>query len=149
MQGYRMSTELAEMDIDVIHAFVSESYWAKGIPKPVLQKALAHSLCFGVFTDPDEQAITAISKQVGFARMITDRATYAYLADVFIVDEFRGLGLSKWLMSNIVEHPDLQGLRRMVLATRDAHGLYAQFGFKSVPNPEVLMQVWQPNVYEG
>lgn len=92
-----------------------------------------------MFTDANEQ--------VGFARMITDRATYAYLADVFILDEYRGLGLSKMLMTDIISHPDLQGLRRMVLATRDAHGLYAQFGFKAVPNPEVLMQVWQPDVY--
>lgn len=139
MQGFRVSTELAEMDIDVIHGVVSESYWAKGIPKTVLQKALTHSLCFGVLTDANTL--------VGFGRMITDRATYGYLADVFVVDGHQGLGLSKYLMSAIVDHPDLQGLRRMVLATRDAHGLYAQFGFKPVPNPEVLMQVWQPNVY--
>ncbi|WP_076414109.1 GNAT family N-acetyltransferase [Shewanella sp. UCD-KL12] len=144
MQGYRISTDLVEMDIDIIHAVISESYWAKGIPKTVLQKALNHSLCFGVFTDVQDG-----DKQVGFGRMITDRATYAYLADVFIVDEYRGRGLSKLLMNAIVDHPDLQGLRRMVLATRDAHGLYAQFGFKPVPNPEVLMQVWQPNVYSA
>ena len=125
MQGYSISTELTEMDIDVIHAFVSESYWAKGIPKPVLKKALTHSLCFGVFIDTNEQASTEISKQVGFGRMITDRATYAYLADVFIIEEYRGCGLSKFLMNAIVDHPDLQGLRRVVLATRDAHGLYA------------------------
>lgn len=139
MQGYRISTELVEMDIDVIHGVISESYWAKGIPKSVLKKALMHSLCFGVLSQTNEL--------VGFGRMITDRATYAYLADVFIVDEYRGRGLSKFLMNAIVDHPDLQGLRRMVLATRDAHGLYAQFGFRPVPNPEVLMQVWQPNVY--
>lgn len=144
MQGYRISTELVEMDIDVIHGVISESYWAKGIPKSVLKKALMHSLCFGVFTDGNT---SETCKQVGFGRMITDRATYAYLADVFIVDEYRGRGLSKFLMNAIVDHPDLQGLRRTVLATRDAHGLYAQFGFKPVPNPEVLMQVWQPNVY--
>jgi N-acetylglutamate synthase-like GNAT family acetyltransferase len=140
VKRYRISTALDEMDIDVIHTFISKSYWAKDIPKSVLQKALAHSLCFGVFTNENQQ--------VGFARLITDRATYAYLADVFIIDEFRGLGLSRALMTNIVSHPDLQGLRRMVLATRDAHGLYAKFGFKPVPNPEVLMQVWQPNVYQ-
>ncbi|MEC4726276.1 GNAT family N-acetyltransferase [Shewanella sp. D64] len=139
MQRYRISNELNEMDIDVIHAFISKSYWAKDIPKSVLQKALVHSLCFGVFTN-DKQ-------QIGFGRLITDRATYAYLADVFIIDEYRGLGLGKALMTNIVSHPDLQGLRRMVLSTRDAHGLYAKFGFKPVPNPEVFMQVWQPDVY--
>ncbi|WP_394390308.1 GNAT family N-acetyltransferase [Shewanella woodyi] len=139
MQRYRISTEFSEMDIDVIHGFVSESYWAKGIPKSVLKKALMNSLCFGVFTDDNAQ--------IGFGRLITDRATYAYLADVFILDEYRGLGLSKALMTNIVSHPDLQGLRRMVLATRDAHGLYAKFGFEPVPNPETLMQVWQPEVY--
>ncbi len=140
MRRYRISTELSEMDIDVIHTFISKSYWAKDIPKPVLQKALAHSLCFGVFTSGNQQ--------VGFGRLITDRATYAYLADVFIVDEYRGLGLSKALMTNIVSHPDLQGLRRMVLSTRDAHGLYEKFGFTQVPNPEALMQVWKPNVYQ-
>ncbi len=91
--------------------------------------------------------LTENGVQVGFARVITDKATYAYLADVFILESHRGLGLSKWLMSVILEHPDLQGLRRMVLATKDAHSLYEKFGFQLVPNPEVLMQIWQPDIY--
>lgn len=139
MQGYRISTDQAELDFDVIYSFISNSYWANDIPKSVLKKAIANSLCFAVYKENGEQ--------VGFARLITDRATFAYLADVFIIESERGLGLSKWLVSVITQHPDLQGLRRMVLATRDAHGLYEQFGFKPVENPEILMQIWQPNIY--
>ncbi|MBU6953246.1 GNAT family N-acetyltransferase [Hahella sp. HN01] len=141
MQGYRISTNLDEMDLDVIHSFISTSYWASGIPKELLGKAIANSLCFGVF-DPED-------KQVGFARLITDKATFAYLADVFILDAHRGKGLSKLLMTQVMDHPDLQGLRRMMLATRDAHGLYSQFGFTQVPNPDILMQVWKPEIYQG
>ncbi|MFA0677846.1 GNAT family N-acetyltransferase, partial [Vibrio sp. 10N.222.51.A6] len=97
------------------------------------------SFCFGVFESS--------GSQVGFARLITDKATFAYLADVFILESHRGIGLSKWLVKTVVEHPDLQGLRRMVLATRDAHGLYSQYGFKPIENPEILMQIWHPNIY--
>ncbi|QYJ99710.1 GNAT family N-acetyltransferase [Shewanella alkalitolerans] len=111
-----------------------------GIPKETMKRAIANSLCFGVF-DTD-------NKQVGFARLITDSATFAYLADVFILPSHRGMGLSKHLMETIVAHPDLQGLRRIVLATRDAHGLYAQYGFQPIENPEILMQIWHPNVYQ-
>jgi len=126
---YRVSSELSEMDFDVIHGFIANSYWAQGMPAALLQKALSNSLCFGVF-DKDNQ-------QLAFARLITDKATFAY----------RGLGLSKMMMAAIMEHPDLQGLRRIMLATRDAHGLYAQFGFKAVDTPETLMQIRLENPY--
>lgn len=140
-QGYSISTNPEDMDIDAIHAFISNSYWASNIPIATLEKAIRNSFCFGVFNEA--------GNQVGFARLITDKATFAYLADVFILEQHRGQGLSKWLVETIVKHPDLQGLRRIVLATRDAHGLYAQFGFKAIENPEMLMQIWQPNVYQN
>jgi len=130
---YRVSSELSEMDFDVIHGFIANSYWAQGMPAALLQKALSNSLCFGVF-DKDNQ-------QLAFARLITDKATFAYLADVFVLESHRGLGLSKMMMAAIMEHPELQGLRRIMLATRDAHGLYAQFGFGAVDHPETLMQI--------
>ncbi|TGD74576.1 N-acetyltransferase [Mangrovimicrobium sediminis] len=141
MQGYRITTRVEEMDLDAIHAFITRSYWASGIPRETLVRAIANSLNFGVLGGGGEQ--------VGFARMVTDRATFAYLADVYILEAHRGRGLSKWLMSTILEHPDLQGLRRMLLGTRDAHGLYRQFGFTALGNPEVFMQRWQPDVYAG
>ena len=139
--GYWVSSKYEDMDFDTIHAFISESYWAKGIPEQTLQRAMQNSLCFGVFEES--------GAQVGFARAVTDCATYAYIADVFILDRCRGLGLSKWLMSELIAHPDLQGLRRMTLATRDAHGLYEQFGFKPLANPEIFMESWNPDVYGG
>ena len=137
--GYRVSTDQAEMNLEVIHGFISNSYWAQGMPKALLQKALANSLCFGVF-DKDNQ-------QVAFGRLITDKATFAYLADVFVLESHRGLGLSKLMITAILEHPELQGLRRIMLATRDAHGLYTQFGFKAVDTPEMLMQIRLENPY--
>ncbi|HEX6916371.1 MAG TPA: GNAT family N-acetyltransferase [Chitinophagaceae bacterium] len=124
-KDYHVSTESAEMDIDMLHAYLSvESYWAKGIPKDILQRAIRHSLCFGVFH---------YNQQVGFARVISDQATFAYLADVFIIDSHRGKGLAKLMMGVIDAHPSLQGLRRWMLVTRDAHGLYKQFGWNAVP----------------
>lgn len=138
-ETFTLTTDPNDMDIDVIHQFISQSYWAKGIPKATLTKAINNSLCFGVFNQNNQQ--------VAFARMITDRATFAYLADVFVIETHRGRGLSRQLMSAIAEHAELQGLRRMMLATRDAHGLYQQYGFEPVSNPEILMQNWQPNIY--
>ena len=118
---YLVSTDPSLLDVGVIYGYLSgESYWAKNIPRDVVEKSIANSLCFGVYH---------ISKQIGFARLITDKATFAYLADVFIVEEYRGKGLSKWMMQVIHTHPDLQGLRRWVLGTLDAHGLYEQFGW--------------------
>jgi N-acetylglutamate synthase-like GNAT family acetyltransferase len=141
MNGYSISTNLTDMDIDMIHDYLSNSYWAKGIPKGVLEKAINNSLCFGVFSKSGEQ--------IGFARIITDSATFAYLADVFILESHQGKGLSKWLMKNIISHPELQGLRRITLATKDAHGLYEKFGFKPLANPQIFMEVWKSNVYQN
>ncbi|NLQ18255.1 GNAT family N-acetyltransferase [Marinomonas sp. M1K-6] len=137
--GYRISSHYEDMDFDVIHAYIASTYWASGIPAHTLKTALDNSLCFGVFA--------ADGKQVGFARMITDQATFAYLADVFIAEEHQGKGLSKWLMQEIHDHPSMQGLRRILLATRDAHGLYAQFGYTPLSHPATFMQKWNPDVY--
>ncbi|MDN3637347.1 GNAT family N-acetyltransferase [Simiduia curdlanivorans] len=139
MKGYRISTDYDEMNLSVVHAFISSSSWAKGIPLETMARAVKNSLCFGVFTRSGEQ--------VGFARMITDSATFAYLADVFILESHRGQGLSKWLMETILAHPQLQGLRRMLLATADAHGLYGQFGFTQLAKAESFMELWVPGVY--
>lgn len=141
IDGYRISSDSSEMNIDSIHDFISQSYWAKGIPIETLSKAIKHSLCFGIF-DRD-------NNQVGFARMVTDYATYAYLADVYVKDGHRGKGLSKWLMTEISSHPELQGLRRITLATRDAHDLYAQFGFTPLAKPEIFMERLNQSVYEN
>ena len=139
VSGYSISSNPKEMDLSVIHGYLSNSYWAKGIPWDVMEKAVKNSLCFGVFTSTGDQ--------VAFARIITDYATFAYLADVFVLQEHRGKGLSKRLLKTIIEYPDLQGLRRMLLATRDAHGLYQQFGFTLLHSPELFMELHQPNVY--
>lgn len=141
VSGYRVSSSREEMDFDVIHGYISNTYWAEGIPKETFKKALDNSLCFGVFSSE--------GKQVGFARMITDQATFAYLADVFIDEAHRGKGLSKWLMQEVHDHPSLQGLRRILLATRDAHSLYQQFGYTSLSSPATFMQKWQPDIYQG
>lgn len=137
--NYTISTDKNKLDIPFIHAFLSSSYWAEEIPIEVVERAVAGSLCFGVYENDN---------QVGFARMVTDKATFAYLADVFIDEAYRGRGLSKWLVGTILAHPELQGLRRILLATRDAHGLYAQFGFTAVPNPDRWMQIARPDIYK-
>lgn len=140
---YSISTDNGRLDIDVIHGYLSgESYWAKGIPVETVKRSIDNSLCFGVYHN---------NGQVGFARLVTDKATFAYLADVFIVEAHRGRGLSKWLVEVIHAHPDVQGLRRWMLGTRDAHGLYAQFGWTSLPE-ELLgrfMQRHDPDVYSA
>ncbi len=144
--GFVLSTNKAYLDLDVIHGFLSGSYWAKNIPRETVAKSITHTaLCFGIYNgDPSE----GNAAQVGFARVISDLATFAYLADVFVLPASRGLGLSKWLMEVIVSHPDLQGLRRFVLTTQDAHGLYARFGFTPLPFAERWMAVAPgPSVY--
>ncbi len=143
MKQYKVSSAPEDISISVVHQFLSDSYWAKNIPLKTLQKAIDNSLCFSVIAESSEQ-----KELVGFARMITDKATFAYLADVFVLDSHRGNGLSKLLMKSILQHPDLQGLRRMVLATKDAHGLYQQFGFKKLASPDTFMELWDPNVYQ-
>ncbi len=128
-----ISTERARMDVDVIHRYLSEeSYWAKGIPREVVERSIANSLCFGAFDD---------GVQIGFTRVITDRATFAYIADVFVLPSYRGRGISKRIMQAVMTHPELQGLRRWHLSTRDAHGLYAQFGFAPLDWPDRHMGV--------
>lgn len=135
-----ISTDKTMMDLGFIHAYLSaHSYWAVGIPVSTIQRSIDGSLAFGVF---------AGAKQIGFARVITDGATFAYLADVFIDEAWRGKGLSKWLMEVIMEHPDLQLLRRWMLATRDAHGLYRQFGFKELLSPDRWMEKTNPDIYK-
>ena len=134
-----ISTDKSRIDTLLVHEFLSNAYWSEGIPLDVLKKSIRNSLCFGIYKD---------GKQVGFARVVSDLATYAWLADVFVIPEQRNKGLSKWLMQVIVDHPDLQGLRRFVLATRDAHLLYAQFGFREYSNPERLMSRYDPDVYK-
>jgi GNAT superfamily N-acetyltransferase len=138
--SYEISTDPARLDIDVIHEFLRSSYWARNIPRSVVEKCIRNSLCFGAFT---------AGQQVGFARAITDRATFAYLADVFVLPEHRGRGVGRLLMKAISAHPDLQGLRRLLLATKDAHGLYAKFGFHALPEPGNYMTIHNPNVYAG
>jgi GNAT superfamily N-acetyltransferase len=137
--GYTISTDKARFDVAAIHAYLTRSYWSPRIPKTVVERAIEGALCFGLFT--------ASGEQVGFARMITDGATFAYLADVYVLEEHRGKGLAKWMMKTILAHPSLQGLRRIMLATRDAHELYAPFGFKPLAKPESLMEIHRPNVY--
>jgi N-acetylglutamate synthase-like GNAT family acetyltransferase len=127
------------MDISYIHRFLSEdSYWAEKIPLETVRKSLNGSLCFGIFEN---------EKQIGFARVITDYATFGYLADVFIDELYRGCGLSKWMMATIMAHPQLQGFRSWMLGTKDAHGLYAQFGFTALEEPDRFMRRSNPDVY--
>ncbi|WP_377702046.1 GNAT family N-acetyltransferase [Pseudoduganella sp. UC29_71] len=134
-----ISTDQAALDIPLIHGFLSErSTWAVGMPLALLEKAIANSLCFGGYED---------GKQIAFARVITDGATFANLVDVFVLPEHRGLGHSKRLMEAVMAHPELQGLRRFTLATGDAHGLYARFGFAPPQRPQTLMERYFPDVY--
>ncbi|HLW86213.1 MAG TPA: GNAT family N-acetyltransferase [Candidatus Sulfotelmatobacter sp.] len=135
-----ISSDPARLDLDVIHNFLTNCYWAKGIPRDVVARSIEHALCFGIYDDR--------GAQVGFARVISDFATIAYLGDVFVLESHRGRGLGKWLMECITQHPALQNLRRWILTTRDAHGLYAQVGFTPVKSPERFMELHQPNIYE-
>ena len=127
-----ISTDPARLDVDAVHAYLTRSYWASGVPKDVVAKSLEGSLCFGLYEG---------SRQVGLARVITDKATFAYLCDVYVLEDYRGLGLGKWLMSVVQSHPDLQRLRRFILITRDAHGLYEQFGFSGLMEPDRYMEI--------
>jgi len=136
---FSISTDKSKIDIAYVHRFLSSSYWAENIPPDVVQRSISGSLCFGVYER---------EKQIGFARVITDEATFAYLADVFIDDAYRGKGLSKWLMEIIVAYPTLQGLRRFMLATRDAHGLYRQAGFSELTHADRWMQIHRPDIYK-
>jgi GNAT superfamily N-acetyltransferase len=146
---YSISTESAWLDLELIHNFLSEhSYWARGIPRDVVARSIANSLCLGVYA-LGKGAPNPPRRQVGFARVATDRATFAYLADVFVLPEHRGEGLSKRLMEAVLAHPDLQGLRRWMLATVDAHELYRRYGFTALSEPDRFMQRHNPDVYGG
>jgi GNAT superfamily N-acetyltransferase len=135
-----ISDDRTQLDRALIHRFLSErSYWAQGVPREIVERAIDHSLCFGVYR---------ADRQVGFARVVTDFATFAWLADVFIMEEERGKGLSKKLVAAIQAHPELQGLRRFMLGTRDAHGLYAQFGFEPIKYPDRFMEIAPPNPHQ-
>jgi GNAT superfamily N-acetyltransferase len=138
IDAFEVSDDKSKLQLDVIHQFLSNSYWAKNIPVDVVNRSIENSICFGVYNG---------SKQVGFARVITDEATFAYLADVFILAPYRGKGLSKKLMDYILAHPNLQSLRRWILATRDAHRLYAHYNFKPLVIPDRWMELHTPNVY--
>ncbi len=136
--GYLVSTDAARLDLDLIYGFLSRSYWAEAIPRDLVARSISNSLSFGLYE---------WESQVGFARVISDRATFAYLADVFVVESHRGRGLSKWLLQAILTHPNLQGLRRLSLVTRDAHGLYTQFGFTALDAPQRHMEILRPDAY--
>lgn len=138
--GFHIKTDFENMDIEAIHKFLStESYWAKDIPLKTVSTALKNSFCIGLFED---------EKQIGFARLVTDYATFGYLADVYILKEYRGKGLSKMMIKYIMKLEFVQGLRRTLLATLDAHSLYSQFGFESPENPERLMEIKRNNPYK-
>jgi GNAT superfamily N-acetyltransferase len=140
--GYTISTDKSRLDVPVICDFLANSsYWARNVPLSTVQKSIENSLCFGIYDDGD--------RQVGFARVITDYAVFAYLADVFILEPYRGRGLAKWLIACIVSNPELQDLRRWMLATKDAHGLYAQYGFNPLSKPERFMEASQPAAHGG
>ncbi len=136
--GFQISTDPLRLDRTAIQAFLAGSYWAKGIPRDVVDRSIDGALCFGIY-DGDTQ--------VGFARVITDRATFAYLADVFVLESHRGRGLAAWLLEIVMAHPDLRNLRRWILMTRDAHGLYRKFGFREIADPARCMEIVDREVY--
>jgi len=138
---FHISTAPALLDVPLIHEFLCRrSYWAAGIPLEVVRRSLDNSLCFGLY---------AGGQQVGFARVVTDRATFAWLADVFVLEEYRGRGLSKWLVEVVLGYPELQGLRRFLLGTRDAHGLYRRYGFAPLADPGRFLEVFRPDIYQA
>jgi GNAT superfamily N-acetyltransferase len=132
VNGYAISTDRDRLDVDYVHAFLTTSYWSPGVRRDVVERAIAGSLCFGLYA-PD-------GAQAGFARVVTDRATFGYLADVFVGEEHRGGGLGVWLVQTVLEHPELTGLRRWILATADAHELYARFGFERLDERYMTMR---------
>lgn len=136
---YRITTDPSPIDLQAVHAYLAGAYWSEEIPQDIVARAIESSLCFSLL-DGD--------RQIGFARVVTDRATFAYLCDVYVLEEYRGKGLGKWLIGEVMSHPDLQGLRRFILLTRDAHGLYSQFGFTPLGNPDSYMEIARPGIYK-
>ena len=137
---YRITSDPEDVDIDAVHAFLTTSYWAEGISRDLVAQSIAGSIPFSLFHG---------QHQVGFARVITDKATYAYIGDVYVLAEHRGKGLARWLVETVMSHPELQGLRRWALITRDAHKLYEPLGFKVVATPERHMEIARPGLYKG
>lgn len=140
MNGYEISTDPSRLDIRAMHAFLSRSYWSPDIPLSTVERAARNSLCFGLYE-------RATGRQVGLTRVVTDHATFAYLCDVYVLEEHRGRGLGKFLMRTVMDHPALTGARRTMLGTRDAHGLYRQFGFTDAAGTKVLMEILRPDMY--
>lgn len=136
---FAVTCDRARFDIGVIHEFLATTYWAAGVPRTTVERAIEHSLCFALLTS---------GTQIGFARAITDRATFGYLADVFVLEPWRGRGLGEWLVSCVLAHPELANLRRWMLGTRDAHGLYARVGFTPLARPATFMERHDPEVYQ-
>ena len=134
-----ITTDPARQDVDAIHAYLTRAYWCENIPRNIVERAARNSLCFGLFDG---------TAQIGLARVVTDYATFAYLCDVYVLERHRDRGLGKWLIECVMAHPQLQGLRRFNLATRDAHGLYAPFGFQPLRQPEVHMEKHKPDIYK-
>lgn len=135
---YSISANPKRLDLDAIHGFLRRSFWAEGISKKLVARSIRNSLCFGLFHD---------RAQIGFARVITDRATFAYLCDVYVLEEYRAKGLGTWLIETVMTHPDLQGLRRFHLVTRDAHGLYKRYGFDAPKHPTRHMEIFRHGMY--
>jgi GNAT superfamily N-acetyltransferase len=138
--AYSVTADRRKIDVDAVHAFLTSCFWAGGISRELVEKSIEHSLCVGLF---DGRA------QIGFARVVTDYSTYAYLCDVYVLERYRGQGLGKWMMGFVMAHPELQGWRRFQLVTRDAHGLYSRFGFTAPVNPERHMEIFRPGLYSG
>ena len=138
--GYEISADPARLDIAAMHSYLTRSYWSPGIPYTIVERAARHSLCFGLYQK-------AGGSQVGLARVVTDHATFAYLCDVYVLEEHRGRGLGKFLMSTVMSHPALSGARRAMLGTRDAHGLYRQFGFTDAAGTQILMEIVRSDIY--
>ena len=134
-----VTTDPARVDVNAVHQYLTASYWAEGIPRETVQRSIDHAIPFMLYAE---------GKPAGFARVVSDRATVAYVGDVFVLPKFRGRKLSVWMMECIVVHPELQGLRRWILLTRDAHGLYAKFGFTTLVAPERWMERWTPEAYK-
>jgi GNAT superfamily N-acetyltransferase len=136
---FLLSDNRSLVDVLAVHAYLKRSYWAEGVPEDVVRRSIENSLCFGIYEN---------GRQVAFARVITDFATFAYLADVYVLEEVQGQGLGKWLISAVTNHPKLAGLRRWFLFTRDAHGLYSQFGFTPLSAPDRAMEILKQNPYK-
>ncbi len=137
--NWTISTDPVRQNVEAIHAFLARAYWSEQIPRDIVERAVRNSLCFGLF---------AGEAQIGLARVVTDYATFAYLCDVYVLESHRGHGLGKWLIECVMAHPQLQGLRRFNLVTRDAHGLYSPYGFKLLAKPENHMERHKPDIYK-